>query len=667
MKLKYYIFLIILLFTVKLFAQEEQDSGQVQETRKIFVSNNFENPEEIAIHIKWFSTLLIPDSGYFLFRKEVNTNNWEKIAHVKVSQDTTKQYNLSELEQKIWEAARKTSFEANAKDGLLMALTAMSAIKDNQFARLIGIYYVDKSVEQGKTYQYKVTYAKNGEEIVSSQAITAQKYTPFEPPKDIRFKRKRRKIKFVWKPEEDRYWGVNFYRWTEENSEPLKQNQSLIGVKKDDKGNYEKYFYQENLHKDTAYFYELRAVDYFGQESRASQIINVPIKDFDAPQAPENIKYKVDTLQVHLWWQNVKNEEDVAGINVYRSLFDDSGFEKVNKEILQPSDTSFTDKVPKPDEYYYKIAKIDTAGNEGISLAKFVKVYDVVAPDIPKGLKAVADTGKIKLSWRANTEDDLAGYILYKSIAGAGEFYIINQNPLKDTVYTDILPKNVRNVFEYKIAAQDTTYNRSPASKKVLAQMPDVVPPQQPFIKLIKADSTNRYNIIIWLKNSDTDLGEYILVRREKESGKDTILSAKISKEDTAFLDKQALANVAYYYYLAARDTNKNLSAYSEPYLFKRVDKTAGMRIKKFTLKYKKRDKQVQLKWQTITGAQYAGMLIYRSENNGKNSPLSGKLTTETQFTDKNIKQGNTYNYQLRLYDRLGNIVKSEIKSIKIK
>jgi fibronectin type 3 domain-containing protein len=91
---------------------------------------------------------------------------------------------------------------------------------------------------------------------------------------------------------------------------------------------------------------------------------------------------------------------------------------------------------------------------------------DTFPPGAPKGLAAVASTGVVNLIWDANTEADLAGYIVLRGEAGGATLQPLTAEAVKETRYTDRTARpGVR--YAYQIVAVDKAGNRSAPSNRV--------------------------------------------------------------------------------------------------------------------------------------------------------------------------------------------------------
>jgi len=84
-----------------------------------------------------------------------------------------------------------------------------------------------------------------------------------------------------------------------------------------------------------------------------------------------------------------------------------------------------------------------------------VTTVDTFPPAAPKNLQAVASEGTISLIWDANTEADLAGYIVLRGAAGSDKLTAITPTPIKETTFRDTkIRAGAR--YAYVVVAVDT-------------------------------------------------------------------------------------------------------------------------------------------------------------------------------------------------------------------
>lgn len=91
---------------------------------------------------------------------------------------------------------------------------------------------------------------------------------------------------------------------------------------------------------------------------------------------------------------------------------------------------------------------------------------DIFPPAAPKALSAVAGPGAVNLIWDANTEADLAGYLVLRAEAPGDTLQPLNSEPTRETRYRDTtVTAGVR--YVYAIVAVDRAGNRSAPSPRV--------------------------------------------------------------------------------------------------------------------------------------------------------------------------------------------------------
>jgi hypothetical protein len=94
---------------------------------------------------------------------------------------------------------------------------------------------------------------------------------------------------------------------------------------------------------------------------------------------------------------------------------------------------------------------------------------DIFPPAAPKNLQVVGSAGVINLIWDANTESDLAGYLVLRGEAPGDTLQPLTPEPIKETRYQD---RSIRPgvSYVYAVVAVDraTPPNRSAPSNRVL-------------------------------------------------------------------------------------------------------------------------------------------------------------------------------------------------------
>jgi fibronectin type 3 domain-containing protein len=655
-------FLFILLFaTVSLIAQNA--------SRVLLRNAGIQNGRQ-SISVKWYSPELYFNEGISIYRKE-GKGEWQKLNSKPVRKQTDLPASEYEKDGELdYFIPLVNEIKKEDLQGLVLYQVLLKTWESETFSKFLGVQFTDSTVLAGKTYTYKVNRIKgNTEESIAEAIITAGPETFGEPVKEISIQADTNKAKIKWRPEEQRFFAVNIYRsnntkdWLKVNERPL-----VITKYRDTLGNlkYPEVFYIEDSLAIGIHYYQLAGVDFFGKETKPSEPIKIQIKDLIPPPAPEALKDSVRNLDVYLKWSNPYGM-DIVGINIYRSVKSTGPFIKINKESLPPLTAEYKDKVDKPGPYYYYVATVDQAGNEGKSRPTFAEVHDIVPPAKPTGLIAKSDTGRIQLSWQKNKEQDVTGYMIYRTSNknDKNNFVLLNAHPVKENSYTDKLPMNARNKFLYKILAIDSSYNKSDYSEIVSVQMPDIIPPVKPLIKNI--NNVENTIIIEWIPNKDADLNGYNIYRSQNSKEYAKLNQQAIPLNETNYKDGTVNSGSTYYYYLTAVDSAGNESQPSG--IQKGYNNFTSLKSKPEEIKFKyKEDKnELQITWKQEQSEELLGCVIYRKEKEADNLlPLSEKVKGN-EYTDRSIQKGKTYYYEIRAYDKMGNIIRSETKKVTIK
>jgi hypothetical protein len=288
-------------------------------------------------------------------------------------------------------------------------------------------------------------------------------------------------------------------------------------------------------------------------------------------------------------------------------------------------------------------------------------------PSAPVGLTTATEPGLIILKWESNTEKDLKGYFIQRSLNDDNNkdnhFININTVPIDSNNFTQKLSKNVSNKFVYRIVAVDTSYNLSKPSINSLAQMPDVTPPHNPVIKSVEFSEDNI--IIEWIPNVETDLLGYDLYRKfKKDSIYNKVNSLLIPANVIKYTDRTSKEGDQYHYSLKAIDINQNESSFSNQFFGENPKKKLTSSIKFETEKLNVKKKQIQLVWNLENpDLPIQGYVVFKENQNKLFLPYI-KLSKNNTLVEK-VSPG-IYRYQVRAYTMEGLVIKSEIKEFEL-
>ncbi|HOK41829.1 MAG TPA: hypothetical protein PLD27_12425, partial [bacterium] len=184
------------------------------------------------------------------------------------------------------------------------------------------------------------------------------------------------------------------------------------------------------------------------------------------PATPTNFSVRALNQSVQITW-TANTESDIKGYILERSLSQTSGFVQIGGLLVTSSytDTGLTNGT----RYYYRLKAIDLAEqSSGWTSVKSAVPSLNPAPEPPIGIIAYGKDGRIDLSWRANTESDIAGYNIYRALNPNDNFIKINSSLVTTTTYTDNGLIN-NQTYYYKLKAQNQGGNESDFSVVVSA------------------------------------------------------------------------------------------------------------------------------------------------------------------------------------------------------
>jgi fibronectin type 3 domain-containing protein len=512
-------------------------------------------------------------------------------------------------------------------------------------ARGMALYFTDKQVKRGAKYLYMVYPACNDTVSCDTAYVYTgpDEYVPLIKPVFTQAITGNNTVTLQWRSPEGR-WGYSAFE-IERSADAGKTftsiNKAPMINTMPEKQLQDYHFYIDSLPDNNhTYYYRLRGLNPFGEKGPYTDTISVKGKDV-LSITPRVTSHVAGKQGVELAWEiDPKAEKQIAAFKVMRSPNAKSGWTPVSGK-LPASSRNFIDVNPIPTAYY-KISAWGTGGDISSSFPVLEQQADSIPPEPPTGLTGQVDTtGKITLRWKANTEPDIYGYRVYRANAPEEEFSQLTVKPIGDTLFTDkvSLKTLTRHVY-YKVMATDKRQNYSRFSAVLEIERPDIVPPVPPVVTDIY--STTKGVTIQFVHSTSSDVvTEYILRREAGNSKWDTC--GIITQLDSLFTDSPGTSATRYEYMPEARDKAGLVS--------KTMQLVSGVKLAvppaKPILKAmaKKTESKIELQWQPVPQGQFQ---IYRAGDEGKLHLYTTLDSQNSSFTDKNVKPGHTYRYQLK-------------------
>lgn len=607
-----------------------------------------------------FAASVISNWSIDIYRKSALDNTWEKINKVPLTKApvlTKDQFSRSPLAAdesfKSYqgfmnrEPAKDVQEEENG-----LAFAGLMLVSDNQFATYAGCYYEDNTVENGKTYQYKLMEAGTQQKVLAiSEAVTI-KNNYLSSVAGIAAKQEGQQVLLNWHKMKTFYAYIVYRKNTPvSKAVSLTEYPILLGNLsgeniKNKMGDFK--FIDSSLAPGTTVYYQVSGVDVLGNESPLSDAVKIEIKDAVPPPAVSHLIAKKDKATVQLNWEPVTGK-DCIGYNIYRNSTSDTTFKKINTSLLATGTKQFLDPVLAEGAVYaYYVQSIDAAGNTTHSRMSKAFMPDQTPPAKPQALKGMPQPGSIRLVWNKNNEADLQGYYIYRATTRNPDYFnLLNREPLTQNSYIDTLPAIAKNEFVYYIQAVDKSYNKSEYSDMAVLHLPDTTAPHAPYLREVAYTS---HAVHLRWQKPEADVIAYDIYKREGTAADRFNKLNRSPVKDLVFTDSAIDENKTFYYQVRAIDAAGNNSPPSVIHsIFIEYDTTALTVVENTKAVYNSRDSSVLINW-TSRSKNVHGYVIYRRESGDDNFEAVSPVITTIRYLNKDIEPGKSYQYFVRTY-----------------
>ncbi len=379
--------------------------------------------------------------------------------------------------------------------------------------------------------------------------------------------------------------------------------------------------------------------------------------DETSPSAPSGLVATSGDNQVDLSW-DANTESDLTGYNVYRST---SSFQEianatqVNDGLVE--DSSYTDSgLTNGTEYFYRVTAVDDAGNESGLSGESSAIPEDQPPASPTGLQATGYDSQVGLGWDANTEEDLAGYNVYRATSSFEEIANatkINDSLVGESVYGDTTVTNDTMYF-YRVTAVDTSGNESAVSNEDSAiprpppvaqteQTTDVTSTSAVLNGLVDPNGKETEVIFEYYPTGQPDNSQGVIAQESPLTGtEEQSVDAQIYElsPNTEYTFKVIAASISG---SDEGDTRTFTTASSSgPAAPTGLTATAG-------------DGQVSLGWDANSESDLTGYNVYRSTSSFQEvanaTQVNDGLVGEASYTDTGVTNGTEYFYRVTAVD----------------
>ncbi|MEF9885977.1 fibronectin type III domain-containing protein [Streptomyces sp. P9-A4] len=300
--------------------------------------------------------------------------------------------------------------------------------------------------------------------------------------------------------------------------------------------------------------------------------------------------------------------------------------------------------------------RVDFANWTGTADVKFsylprtAATVDKVRPLTPAGFAVAYDrtTGRTRLAWAKNKEMDLAGYRVYRRLAGQtfpARPVVITGNAT--TTATDT-PPATGETFVYELRAVDRAAHESVGTADLSVVTVDRTPPAVP--SGVAAAVSASAVTVRWTAPSGA--ATYRVQRAAAPAGPWTTVVESLAGA-ASYRDLTADFHQQQYYRIAARDTAGNLSAYSATATTGAPDTTAPAPVTGLTAQGTTAGNRIT--WTAPATTDTAGYEVFAAPA-GQEDPDGPEHVTGTSYHDVLAETGAETVYQVRAVDHYGNL-----------
>ena len=620
-------------------------------------------PDGKAVQLKWL--IFIPRKiQYHILRRNINEKSFTRLTTTPLQPTTAVDPKASATvqagQQKYLKVVQAIPKKNEAK--FFLKLFATTIYIDNAFAQAAGMFFEDKTTIPGQTYVYAVNAIYNGKEYNWAQSlpVRAGSYKSELAPVGLNITQEttnRVALNWTIRPA---ILAYNVYRRRGTTGAEVKLNKEpqlaieAVGGKTPASQFIDT---DSTLRVGETYYYRIAALDPFVNPGEFSQPVWLTIKDMDPPAVATSLHGRVEKRGIRLGWKPSLTR-DCIGYRLFRSTSMDKPFQPVLPRLLATTDTTFTDETAREGEtYYYYLRAEDQAGNGANTLPVQISHPDLTPPASPTGLVAQTDTtGHVRLSWRGNTEPDLAGYFVYRGLTQHDDNYAqLRLTPHKLTTFPDTLLRNNRNLFYYRVTAVDKVGNESkPAPLTV--RLPDRRPPATPRLQTLMA--TGDLVQVTWQASSSEDVRIYHVLRQNENDAKPAY--QVVGRTTTNRFADRKVPGGTYSYTLQAVDSTGNQSKPSIAQLVRVTGRNPLTAPADVNVQIDERGKRLLVNWNRVP--QSADFVGYRvlARDQGETFRAITPLLTENQAVLTDWENGSDYEIAVVAVSQSGQQLKSQ-------
>ncbi len=208
------------------------------------------------------------------------------------------------------------------------------------------------------------------------------------------------------------------------------------------------------------------------RKSEFSPLLTVQPRMLSLP--PRAVKAVVFQDRIEVSWIPAERNLDQSspatfkGYNVYRAE-GKAPPRRLNSQLIK--DNKYSDKDFLIGSVYRYIIRASTTESAPFmesddSELLEIKAEDTFPPAVPSGLVSIVAGDFVSLTWDENSDEDLAGYRVWRRMEGKDEFVLLTPQPIAENAFNDTTVEKDKR-YHYAVTAQDNSGNESRKSESV--------------------------------------------------------------------------------------------------------------------------------------------------------------------------------------------------------
>ena len=543
-------------------------------------------------------------------------------------------------------------------------------------ARLMQLAYTDSLAKENELYRYKIslnvptdTIKGMSDDLVAGLNLNIPQFAPkglidadfADSTTTLKWEYSKFSIFSGYNIERSDDNGVTYQKINKDAFLPLENAQRFQEI-----------VYSNNvnqLHKN--YYYRVKGLDPFGDESAASNIVSVYAYQTQLVGG-QNLSYSFPNKDyVAIKWQYPDSLNiNLKGFHVYKTT-NMKDLQQVTKKVVPVTTHYFLDNIKdNPENMFYIVSAVDLRSKETQSEPLLVAIIDTIAPAKVWDMKGKIDKkGIVKISWKPGKDNDIYNYNVMRAEGHERyKMFVIKSAGSRDTALIDtIYLKAQSRKVHYVIIPIDNHSNATKLNDTLTLIRPDIFPPEPP--RIVSKYETDSTIVIGWEPSISEDVERYRLYKRNlPDTTKRLLLTFKNKEYKSQYADADYEEESTVQYVLQAID-EEGLSSGDSCRFDMRVYKPLRIgAVNNLTVKHFAKDKKIHIKWQYFSRKPLSKFFVFRQKQGGTKIKIAEVSGDVREYFDEKIDPDNTYTYSLYAFrfDNIRSLLGKDV-SVKVK